>query len=351
MTTHRLFKPLILALVLFSAVTGCSREEDETRPEASPVPVQVIVAAHQEELARFEVAGEVVSTHRFEVASRISGRIQELPVTEGSRVRRGDLLVRLDAPELHAALTQARATEEAARLEMEMARRQADRFRRLRDAEVVTQRDLELAETAEAGAVASHERARAMTQMSEENLAYAVVRSPRSAVVVRRLARVGDLAGPGEAVLVLEDTEETEVRVTAPVEWDLALEPGSPAEVRVSVDAAPRAAVVDRIVPGADGNTREIYLTADGLTTPTGAFLRVTLFGSGSGPTLRVPESALIRRGPLTGVFTVRDDRAALRWLRLSPDGRVLAGLSPGDRIVDAPPAGLSDGDRIEVTS
>ena len=64
---------------------------------------------------------------------------------------------------------------------------------------------------------------------------------------------------------------------------------------------------------------------------------------------LRVPESARILRGPLTGVFVVEEDRAVLRWLRLTDDGRVAAGLVAGDRIVLAPPADLADGDRVQA--
>ena len=65
---------------------------------------------------------------------------------------------------------------------------------------------------------------------------------------------------------------------------------------------------------------------------------------------LRVPADALVHRGSLTGVYVAADGRAALRWLRLSPDGRVLAGLAGGEQVILSPPAGLEDGDPVEVS-
>jgi hypothetical protein len=58
-----------------------------------------------------------------------------------------------------------------------------------------------------------------------------------------------------------------------------------------------------------------------------------------------------VERGSLEGVFTVEDGRASLRWLRLTPDGRVLAGLSPGDSVILNPPADLRNGDAVEAGS
>jgi membrane fusion protein (multidrug efflux system) len=107
---------------------------------------------------------------------------------------------------------------------------------------------------------------------------------------------------------------------------------------------------VDRVSPGADRYTIVAYLRADGLIAPSGTFVRANLFGSEEVGALRVPAEALVRRGPLTGVYVVQDGRAALRWLRLSPDGRVQAGLTENEVVVLEPPVGLEDGDRVEVT-
>ena len=66
---------------------------------------------------------------------------------------------------------------------------------------------------------------------------------------------------------------------------------------------------------------------------------------------LRVPDDAVVRRGQLEGLFVVKDDRAALRWIRVgrSRDGvtEVLSGLEAGESYVVDPPAGLNDGSPV----
>lgn len=343
---------LTLMVALMPGITSCGSEKPAEGLHPGPVlPVETVEIRLITEPSRLELAGEARSRNRIEIASKVSGRIVELLVTEGSRVARGDLLLRLDAPELTSALAQARAMEEVAHLEWMTATRQAERYRRLATGEVVTARDLELALVAEAGARARYERARAATEMNERNLGYAELRAPRNARVVGRRVREGDLANPGQSLLVLEDDSTPEVRVTLPAHLKWPVIAGDRAEIRLISDPdRVIAAAVDRISPSADNYTFEIFLNADGLDVPTGTFVRAVLLGE---PTevIRIPDHALVKRGPLTGVFVVQEGRAVLRWLRMAPDGRVSAGLSPGEHVILNPPSLLEAGQPVEVIS
>ena len=186
--------------------------------------------------------------------------------------------------------------------------------------------------------------------MSEQNLAYAELRAPHDGVVVRRLARAGDLATPGRPLLIIEDTEGREVRVTLPAGMAWPVASGDAAEIILAKDGQAVSAVVDRVTPTADRHTIEAFLHSDDLVARSGTFVKAVLLGEPVSA-LRVPREAQLRRGPLTGVFVVHEGRASLRWIRLSADGQVLAGLSPGDSIILAPPADLENGDPIEVAS
>jgi len=81
-------------------------------------------------------------------------------------------------------------------------------------------------------------------------------------------------------------------------------------------------------------------------------FARVRFPGDGPA-TVFIPATAIVRRGPLTGVFVVDENVAHLRWITLggSLDGRVEAasGLAAGERIVTAPALELADGRRVEI--
>lgn len=347
-------KTLVLTPLVLAAAVGlssCGKGDGAPAGEQGPVvPVKITVAEPVNEPARLDLSGELVARNRIEVATKVAGRILEIPVTEGTPVKTGDVLARLDSPELTSALAQSQAAEEAARIHFETSSRQLERMQRLVKGQVVTPRDVEMTEMEAAGAKASYERAKAMTEMSRRNVEYAVLRAPMNGVVVRRTARAGDLAVPGRPVVVLENPSDLEVRITLPAEMEWPLGPGDRAEVRIPLgNGEPRPAVVDRVVPGADGHTVEAFLRVEDVKAPSGSFVRASLFGADSTGAIRLPDTALIRKGPLTGAFVVRDGRALLRWLRLGPDGRVMAGIDPGDSVVTAPPADLEDGDPVEV--
>jgi RND family efflux transporter MFP subunit len=350
-TRFRVSASILIGTSLTLAAVSCGPgKESGIAGDAVLRPVRVNLVSTSRERVRIDLAGELVSHDRIQIATKVAGRILELPVTEGTSVRRGQVLARLDSPELQSAFAQSRAAEEAARLNAEVSVRQAERFRRLAAGQVVTARDLEMTEVAAAAALATHAQAKAMSEMSRENLEYAVLRAPHDGVVVRRTANPGDLALPGQPVLVMEDDGDLEVRVTLAAEIGWPIAPGDSASLIVALgNPSPVPATIDRVSPSADGHAILAYVKAAGLRAPTGSFVRVSLFGPESLESIRVPEESLVRRGPLTGAFLVREGRAVLRWLRLTPDGRLAAGLAPGDSLVVTPPADLEDGDRVEA--
>jgi RND family efflux transporter MFP subunit len=346
MTAFAFLSLLPLALAACGGSADSETHGTETGP---PVRVRTAPVVTAFEPVGVDVSGQVVARNRVDVASRLAGRVTELPVREGTMVREGDLLARVDAPELTAALQQAQAAEAAAQSAVEVAVRQAERMERLAAKEVVTPRDYELADLGRKDAEASFQRARAARVMAENNLRYAVIRAPLDGVVVRRYVRVGDLAVPGKPLLSLEDTAEHEVRITVPAEAVVTPR----ADMRATIttrDGRTVTAHVDRVVPSADAHTMVAYLQTEGIDRPSGSYVQAHLFGETQAEAIRVPEEALVRRGPLTGVFVVSDGRAVLRWLRLAEDGRVLAGLAEGEEIVLGPSSELQDGSRVEVS-
>lgn len=346
--SRRLSAPwaLLLPVIVFVGACGETRGSSNGEETTPPRRVTTVVLTANEEPERFSFAGEVVAANRYELASKISGNVVELGITEGSAVREGDVIARIDAPELAATHARAVAEEAAARLAAEAAGRQAARYRRLAADGVVTARDLELAEIDAARAGAALDGAQALRRMADENLTYAVMRAPRDGVAVRRLVRIGDLATPGRVLVVLEDGER-EVRVSVPVAHDaLAIAAGDSAEVALASGRVVGGSVA-RVVPDAAHLTQVLFVRVPGLEAQAGTFVTVSLFGKRSVSSVPVPESALRRHGSLTSVFVVSSDRAVLRYVRLDGRARAVAGLDEGERVILAPPADLRDGDAV----
>jgi cobalt-zinc-cadmium efflux system membrane fusion protein len=159
-------------------------------------------------------------------------------------------------------------------------------------------------------------------------------------------------------LFVVEDTSRMKIEAQVPETAIRGLAAGDPVEVEVNAAGdGVRRATLSEILPAADPRSRTFTVralldNADG-TLRSGMFARLRLGGE-EGKAVAVPETALVRRGPLTGVFVADgQDVVHLRWVTVgaSRDGRVevLTGLVAGERIATEPPAGLEDGRRVEA--
>lgn len=326
-------KPLAVLVLL---VAGCSATHPPAAPEAPAAKVRLVPSEDLGE--RTWVPATVSAVDHAVLATRVSARVTELSVNEGARVRRGDVLVRLSGEDVQATLR-------AAESQLEVAESQVRRIQALRSASAATATEIDAAMTARADAVARVEAARA-------TLADTEIRAPFDAVVQRKWVSRGALVGPGAPLVELDGTA-LELTGTLSETESAGLAVG--AEVPFRVGTLQGTAALVALSSGGDPLSHRSAFrarpTKDAPALRSGDFGRIGIRGAG-GPRRVVPRTALVQRGDLSGVFVVSDGRATLRWLRFGePEGDqlpVLAGLAPGERIIDGP-AGLRDGQRVEV--
>ncbi|MEM8933115.1 MAG: efflux RND transporter periplasmic adaptor subunit, partial [Acidobacteriota bacterium] len=304
------------------------------------------------------LSGAVEPLRRVQPGTKILGRVAAVSVEEGQRVRRGEVLARLESADLDAAVGQAEAAVAMAEATRENAEVHEARLRDLHSRGSVTDKNLEDAVAGLRTAEAALARAEAAVAAARVTLSYARVVAPFDGWVVGKHVEAGDMARPGEPMFTIDDLSQVKVTVGVPEALRQGLAAGSPA--RVEVLGGRRDAVVDRIVPAGDPASRTFTVrllldNADG-DLEAGLFARAGLPAAtdtqaGGGP-LMVPPAALVERGQLRGVFVVGDDAIArLRFLRLgrvTDDGVVvLSGLDAGERYLSTPPVGLLDGTPI----
>lgn len=344
---------VLLALALFLA--ACSKTP-QSRPEtmAKNWNLAVIKVTATDVPVEYTTVGSVVSDQRIEVASRMSSYIRELLVREGDRVRRGQIIARLDGADVEGAIRQSSAGVGAASAGFNDAQIDFERFERLYERGSISENEWRKVRLKRDAARESLNQAQAIQNTARAQRAYVDIRSPDDGVVVARLKRVGDLAVPGASMLTLEigrvllfETSVSEVHVAA-------ITVGS--RVRVKIDTLPQVfeGTVNRVVPSGDPVTRSYQVK---VALPETAGLLPGMFGRasfvvGKSKSVLIPVSALAERGGLRGVFLVDDAGLAhFRWLRTGrewPDRiEVEAGLKAGDRIVAAVSPGLREGDRI----
>jgi RND family efflux transporter MFP subunit len=344
--------------MLALGIAGCGGGHDPApRAAAGPaVPVRVETVESSRWAEELRVTASVFPLRRAEPGTVLLGRVEELLRQEGDRVRRGDVLARVESREVTARLAQAEAGLAAARAHERNALRMKERMERLHGRQAASQKNLD-------DALAAHDAAVANTRAAEEGIAaarmyvsYAEITAPFDGVVVQKLIEAGDTASPGQPLFVIEDISTIKIEAQIPESVIDGLKISQTVEVEVAGERL--LGELAEILPAADPRSRtftvRILLDNAQRRLRSGMFARLIL-GGPERQAISVLETAIVRRGPLTGVFVVGDEGLArLRWITLgrSRDGRVevLTGLQVGERFVAEPAPALRDGSRVEVS-
>lgn len=296
---------------------------------AEGLPV-VVVKPHRVDLS-FPAESLVEAVQQATVGAQVAGRVLEVRADAGQVVRKGELLMRLDAREAAESVRAAEAQYANARVSYE-------RTKSLVAQKFVSPAALDKAK-AEFDAAAANRAAAGASQ------SHATIVSPISGIIARRHAELGDLATPGKPLFTIY--EPGGLRVTASVPQYRLKDMRNVKTARVEFPELGKwvAATAVNLLPTADATTHvsqvRVTLPAVPEATP-GMFARVH-FVVGQAEKLTVPASAVIRRGEVAAVYVLGgEQRPGLRQLRLGDavgegEIEVLAGLAAGDTVVTDP--------------
>lgn len=341
---HLRLLPAVAALVILA---GCGQPESALTDAAEALPpavVQLAVVRSVETPMLTELTGSIRPLRRAALAAKIMGSIAELPVVLGQRVSAGDLLVKLSAAEISARVVQAQSQLSTARRDLER------------------ERDLLAKGASTADLVKGLEDRYALTESlvheAQTMLGYATIRAPFDGVIAKKFVDAGDLASPGQPLLELEGTGDFQVEAAVPDSLLAPLAVGQSLAVAVPATGATFQGLVTEISSAADAAAHTVLVklaVPQQATVRSGQFARVML-PSQPVRALLIPAGAVSRFGQMERVFVASaDKRAALRLVKTgAAQGdqiEILAGLDAGESVIIAPPAGLREGQRLEVRS
>lgn len=295
--------------------------------------------------ADLEAPGQLRAVRQAELAAQATGQVTAVLVRSGEAVRRGQVLLRIDAPGARAAAEAGEAQAAAAAVQLASARADFARSQRLHEQQYLSDAALERAQaqlrSVEAQATASLSQARAARAAA----GWEELRAPYDGHVTSVVVAVGDLVGPGQplvgvyapgAMRVLADIPETAA-------GELAL--GRPARLSFlpgSCTGAPAQVAQWTLVPAIDARSQAMQVRVELPELsgcPPGSLVQLILPLRAARVSLAVPRSAVVRRGELDAVYVVEGEgRVSLRQVRLGETAgdavEVLAGLEAGERIV-----------------
>ncbi len=370
-------------------------------PRKTEVQATAVLAAYpSQQYALLAASGYVVAQRRAAVSSKGTGRLVELRVREGSTLRQGELIGRLDASDVQAAIAAARAgvavaqagqrqaeaalgqsRAELANAEQELRRQQALQSQGFVSAQVVDAADRRLAvarsalataQAAVASALAGVGQGQAVVAVQQVNQSNTEIRAPFDGVVLVKNANVGDMitpfssaAGTSGAVVTMADMRTLEVEADVSESNVARIKPEQPVEI--TLDALPDARFrgsVARIVPTVDRAkatvmTKIRFEQLDPRILPEMSakvsFLSQAAIADDQRPVTAVNPKAVTERDGRKQVLRIVGDR--LEAVPVTP-GRMLGdlleltgstALRTGDRVVLSPADSLKSGARVTV--
>ncbi len=334
----------------------------DTLTVSTAYPYQAVTALN--------AAGYVVASRKAALSTKATGRLEWLGVVEGSPIKAGEIIARLESRDVRAQLDQMRANVQAAQAELRDAQRSLERTRDLAAKKFVAVSALDAAQ-------ARFDKARAAVAVAEANTRAAAVgveqteiRAPFDAVVLTKSANVGDNITPFSsaadskgAVVTIADMATLEVEADISESSLAKIKVGQPCEIQLDAFPGQRfRGEVSRLVPTVDRAKATVLakvklVDRDPRILPEMsakiAFLEQAMAAAERLPLTVVHQDALVTRNGQSGVFVMAAGRA--RWQAL-PAGKKIndllvvdgAGLKVGDKVVARPADSLQDGDRLK---
>lgn len=345
---------LLLAASLSAGCTG-------TAPAATEAPPPPVHAARVELEAVVPIStatAEILANRQAKLRSETAGRVVDVLVDAGERVKDGQVLLRLDVGRPASAAQAAQAAVAQSEARLNQAERELGRTQKLVKTGGLPEQRLDDAQDAVRLASAARDAARAEARLARRGLTEAVVRAPFAGTVVERAVELGEYLAPGTPLLTLADTSLLKARVLLDPREALDVAVGAKADVSVYARPGERfGATVVRVGEVIDPRTRRLPVEVElddhvGRLRP-GLVARFAVQTGEPEMLLRVPLEGVFERFGKQHVYVVVDGVAQRRAISLGPVragyAEVSGGIEAGELVVTKGVTRVVDGSKVLV--
>ncbi len=339
-------------------------DELRNRVEAQAIQtVNLIKPASADNTSRLELPGRLDAFIRAPLYARVSGYVTKWNFDIGAKVKAGQLLAEIEAPDLDQQLLQAQSEVKDAEAAAELAEVTSQRYQALLPSSFVSRQNADERVTDAASKQAKVKSAQANVERLKALADFKKIVAPFDGVVTARNTDVGALitsgSSAGAPMFVVADIHKLRLYVNVPQTYVTSISIGSTAEI--TVPEHPRrifSATVEATSQSIDAasGTTQMLLLVDNANEEllTGGFANVRFKLPRNEEALRIPASALIFDGSGLRVATLGSDgRVVMKPIKIGRDfGKVIelaSGLASTDKVIDSPPDGLLEGDTVRA--
>jgi RND family efflux transporter MFP subunit len=353
---------LTLSTFLF---LSCGKEKTEIANNTPAIAVKVSGISADTNSPFVTASGKIEAENSANVSTRMMGYVTKVHVKVGQKVNAGQLLVSVNNTDLQAKKAQVDAAILQATAGYNNAKKDYDRFVNLFNQQSASQKELDDMTSRYEMAKAGLEGAKQMRNEVMAQFSYSNITAPFSGEVTNTFIKEGDMANPGMPLVSVEGASRLQVTAMVSESDITSIKNGMNVKVLVKSTNQELSGKVSE-VSGSAKNTGGQYLVKINLNTTgskvlSGMFVNVQFPVANQVTTstkqsdkVLIPESALVKQGQLTGVYTIGNENTAiLRWLRIGKtfgnQVEVLSGLSSNEQYIISAEGKLFNGAKVNI--
>ena len=352
----------LVSLIVF--VSSCKHGDNEKKPDAKPLAKAATITLKKDTLeSQMTIPGELIPYQQVDLYAKVTGFVKELNVDIGSKVKAGQVLIVLEAPELTSQLSAAQS-----RLKSQEATYTASiaNYNRLIETSktpgTISPHDIEQAEARKNADLANLEAARASYKEVNDVKDYLVLHAPFDGTITARNVNIGAYVGPSGRgselpALILQQQDKLRLVVSVPETYTVYVQPGD--EVEYKVRAMPgqvfKAKLV-RLSGTLDQRLRSQRMEADVKNTDgkflAGTVADVTFHFKSLESSFNVPKTSVVTTTESSFVIRIADGRAervtVKKGIQAGESIEVFGGLKEGDVLLMKGNEEIKDGQEIK---
>jgi membrane fusion protein (multidrug efflux system) len=332
-----------LSLVIFSCSRNSKSSQTDSGRRFSAVSINVKVVEPKLLKNEFYTTGSILANEKVELRTEVSGRITGIYFEEGSQVKKGNLLLKIDDSELQAMLTRADA-------QVKLAEQEEFRNRQLLEIKAVSQEEYDVS-------LNQLKSIKAEKSLLEAQIAKTEILAPLSGKIGLRYVSPGSYIPANSLIAVLQQVDPIKIEFSVPEKYSLKVRKGMHLTFTVENVDKTYEGVVYAVESGIDPQTRTITVRATspnpGSLLMPGTYARITIILENIQDALTIPSESLITELEGTKVYICRNNKAVsvpvVTGIRTSTDVQIVSGLSAGDSLIVTGLLQISNGSPVMV--
>ncbi len=338
-----------------------NQDKDSNTSETETIQVQTMQVTSSSDLG-LSFSGMVSAGQMSTLKTRHAGYVKNIYVNVGDEVQKNQKLIQIDSEEINAQKKQAQAALKQAQKQFDIAQKNLKRFERLRQSNSVSENELEQVQLKFQATKSGLESAKQQLNQVQSMMSYTSIKAPFSGKISQKQIQVGDMAMPGMPLLTLTSSDQLDVKSTVSEIQINSIKKGQDIQIEIPSIGKTYSGKITEVSSSSESSNSQYFVKSIFTQTPekalAGMYANVSIKAPENNSTsenksIRIPQSAVIHKNGLQGVYVVgKSQTALLRWLKTGNTNgeniEVLSGLSANDKIIIEAGGRLYNGVKIK---